>query len=78
MCVTVITVEPPSKGHFGTAAFVLCKEVDDVLFGTFEMFCSSYYREKIFWGLFCGETVLISERQLLKIPLYSTRGHDIH
>ena len=30
------TVEPPSKGHFGTTLFVLCKEV--ILFGRFKMY----------------------------------------
>ncbi len=31
------TVEPPSKGHFGTSHFVPCREV--VLFSEVEMYC---------------------------------------
>ena len=39
------TVEPLNKGHFGTALFVLCKEV--VLIGRSKMHKS--YREELFW-----------------------------
>ena len=41
------TVEPMNKGHFGTALFVLCKEV--VLFGRLETY--KHYMEELFWDL---------------------------
>ena len=44
---SVLTVEPPSKEHSGTALFVLCKEI--VLFGRFTMYLN--YREELFWDL---------------------------
>ena len=43
----IATVEPLNKGHFGTALFVLCKEV--VLFGRLKMYKN--YREELFWDL---------------------------
>ena len=58
-----------SKVHFGTASFVLCREVG--LFGRFKMHCS--YREKIFLDVKlcpCREGVLSAERPLSEIPLY--------
>ena len=39
-------VEPPNKGHFGIAPFVLCKEV--VLIRRFKMY---KYKEELLWDL---------------------------
>ncbi len=54
----ICTVEPPSKGHFGTSHFVPCMEV--VLFSEFEMYCTY-----TLW-----DVVPFSEGPLLEVPLY--------
>ena len=69
-------MEPPNKGHFGTAPFVLCKEV--VLFGRSKMY--KQYMEELFWdlklcplwrrSLYCA---LVWESPLLEFPLYTER-----
>ena len=60
------TVEPPSKGHFGTSHFVPCREA--VLFLEVEMHCIYTFGE--IGSILCREVVPFSEGPLLEVPLY--------
>ncbi len=65
--VIIHTVEPLSKGHFGTSHFVPCREV--VLFSEVEMYCIYTFGD--IGSVLCREVVPFSEGPLLEVPLYT-------
>ncbi len=59
------TMEPKSKGHFGTSHFVPCREA--VLFSEVEMYC--IYTLGNIGSVLCREVVPFSEGPLLEVQL---------
>ncbi len=62
------TVEPSSKGHFGTSHFVSCRKA--VLFSEVENVLHIHFRG--YWKCLCREVVPFLEGPLLEVPLIIT------